>query len=75
MAVTSFIDIAYFKGWSSKIYVLSSILLLSIVAALFRQFSSTPDPRQPPIVASKVPLIGHLLGLIKHDAEYFGILM
>lgn len=75
MAAISFINIAHFKGWSANIYILSSILLLSIVSLLYRQLLSTRDPREPPIVASRVPVVGHLLGLIKHDAEYFGILM
>ncbi|KAL6228712.1 hypothetical protein BDW75DRAFT_250849 [Aspergillus navahoensis] len=30
------------------------------------------DPREPPEVYSRIPFIGHLLGLLGHGMEYFG---
>ncbi|KAL4984222.1 cytochrome P450 [Aspergillus falconensis] len=30
------------------------------------------DPREPPKVHSEIPLIGHLLGLLRHGMGYFG---
>lgn len=32
------------------------------------------DARQPPIVKSKIPVIGHLYGMLKHQSLYFEIL-
>lgn len=30
--------------------------------------------REPPSVSSKIPLVGHLMGLIQHGPRYFSML-
>lgn len=30
------------------------------------------DPREPPRVHAKVPLIGHLIGMIQYGVSYYG---
>lgn len=68
-------EVAYLKDGSSTLHILGLILLISTISLLFRQLTSSHDRREPPIIVAKVPLIGHLLGLIKHDAEYLSILI
>ena len=29
------------------------------------------DPREPPLVPSKIPLFGHLIGLVQRKNEYY----
>ena len=29
------------------------------------------DPREPPLVASTIPLVGHLISFLIHGIEYF----
>ena len=31
-------------------------------------------PGEPPLLNPRLPLIGHILGLMKHEATYFSIL-
>lgn len=31
------------------------------------------DPREPPRLQSRVPLIGHLIGLLHNGMKYYGI--
>ncbi|RDW93638.1 cytochrome P450 [Aspergillus mulundensis] len=32
------------------------------------------DPREPPVVGSTIPFVGHLIGLLRHGTGYFAIL-
>lgn len=38
------------------------------------QASNNRDPREPPLVKSKIPYIGHLLGMIIYQADYLQML-
>lgn len=31
------------------------------------------DPREPPRVSPSIPIIGHVLGLVRHGAKYYTI--
>ena len=72
------------SNWSSNLpstinesvnsYIFIIIALLVTGSVLLRRLSITRDHREPPIVGSRIPIIGHLLGLIRHDAEYLSIL-
>lgn len=42
------------------------LILLSSWSRLFGL-----DPKEPPEVSASVPFIGHLLGIIKYEADYF----
>ena len=50
-------------------------LVLGIVAALYflaeRLLSIKLDPKEPPLIAPKVPFIGHILGLIQYGTGYY----
>lgn len=48
--------------------------LAVIIAALTKLCYPTLDPSEPPVVLPKVPIIGHLLGIIQHQSNYHTIL-
>ncbi|KUJ10783.1 cytochrome P450 [Mollisia scopiformis] len=54
---------------------MSLILLISIVLLICyfisHRLSPEPDPREPPVISPQPPIIGHLLGLLKHQVFYF----
>ena len=49
--------------------LIASVVLISGVVVCFS--SSHPDPREPPIVSSTIPFIGHFLGLVKYGGAYY----
>ena len=38
---------------------------------LLRRIESRPDASEPPLISSKIPLVGHLFGLIWHVLPYY----
>ncbi|RMJ13686.1 hypothetical protein CDV36_006655 [Fusarium kuroshium] len=58
---------------SPKMYLTGLALLLS---AVFLQKLSSPglDEREPPLLKPGIPVIGHLIGMMKHHGGYFQIL-
>ncbi|KAE9379575.1 cytochrome P450 [Stipitochalara longipes BDJ] len=57
---------------NSNIYVLLiSGLALGTLVLWQLQSRRIRDPREPPMLPAKIPYIGHILGLIIHQAEYF----
>lgn len=55
-------------------YLTGLALLLS---AIFLQKLSSPgrDEREPPFLKPSIPVIGHIIGMIKHHGGYFQILL
>ncbi|PYI02046.1 cytochrome P450 [Aspergillus sclerotiicarbonarius CBS 121057] len=53
----------------------SRLLLLGLVAGLVFvvRCRRTRDPREPPAVGSKIPIIGHLVGLLWYGLPYFNM--
>lgn len=53
-------------------------LLFAITAALYgilRHFDRAQlDPREPPVVFSRIPLFGHIIGLVRYGSHYFEII-
>lgn len=53
-------------------------LLLALTAALYsilRQLDRVQsDPREPPVISSKIPFFGHIIGLIRYGSQYFEII-
>lgn len=48
---------------------------LAVVILLIRRLTSIKlAPGEPPLLKPRLPLIGHILGLIKHESDYFSIL-
>ena len=50
------------------IYIFVGLILLAYVGEYV--FAFRDDPREPTRLRSKVPLIGHVLGLIRHGPSY-----
>ncbi|KAJ7267023.1 cytochrome P450 [Mycena haematopus] len=56
------------EGWSSAAWV---IVALSVLFVGARKLSSRQlDPREPPVVNSAIPFIGHLLGMALYGGRY-----
>ncbi len=51
-------------------------LVVCLVLAVFLQRLSAIrlDPREPPVLKPGIPLVGHLLGLLRNKVDYFGML-
>jgi hypothetical protein len=51
-----------------------SVAVVALALFLWRFSASGLDPREPPEAVSKIPFIGHLIGMLKHENYYFEIL-
>jgi hypothetical protein len=49
-------------------------ILLALAIITYHILHSTQDSREPVILRSTVPFVGHLLGLFTHGVDYFRIL-
>ncbi|KAK4128071.1 hypothetical protein N657DRAFT_551291, partial [Parathielavia appendiculata] len=48
-----------------------AVAIAVILAALaFGALSPRLDPREPPLVKPGIPLVGHIIGLMRHQAQY-----
>lgn len=56
---------------STNPYSLGVILFITVAVLLWVWFREAPNAREPPTLHSKFPLIGHLLGIIQYEADYF----
>jgi hypothetical protein len=67
-----------FLGMSPSIDGYNIPLLLIFLAAaflLFWQFSGPPmDPREPPLLRPDIPVVGHLIGMMRKQMDYYAIL-
>ena len=52
------------------------VLLLGVIGyvALVHLFCPIYDPREPPVVSSLIPYVGHILGLLRYGQRYFELL-
>jgi hypothetical protein len=41
---------------------------------VWQRFAIPMDPREPPLVRPKIPFIGHLIGLMRHQTTYLQML-
>lgn len=48
-----------------------STLLVTFLIYLYRQSIPELDAKEPPLMLPRIPFIGHLIGLIKNQAEYY----
>lgn len=53
----------------------TQLLILAVVAAAgyLVYHGSMRDPREPPMVSSKIPIIGHLLGMMWYGLGYWNM--
>jgi hypothetical protein len=54
-----------------NLYVLAISWFVTLAVLSWLWFREVPDAREPPQLKSKIPLIGHLLGIMQYEAEYF----
>lgn len=60
-----------FDGYSMPLL----LLFLAAVFVLLRQlFEPRMDPREPPLLRPNIPFIGHLIGMVRNQMEYYAIL-
>ncbi|KAG0649367.1 Cytochrome P450 monooxygenase [Hyphodiscus hymeniophilus] len=55
----------------SSFYIYGTTLFIIIATISWIWFNGTSNTKEPPQISPKVPFIGHLLGIIQHQAEYF----
>ena len=61
---------------TSLLSVFITVLLLVVIVSVSFAYLLGPkyDPREPPVVSSLVPYVGHILGLLRYGLRYFEIL-
>ena len=58
-----------------QIALLLCLALATSVYFLIDRFLSTKhDPREPPLMAQKIPLVGHVIGLLRQKLKYYVLL-
>ena len=50
------------------------LLVVIVYVSLVYMFGPKYDPREPPVISSLVPFVGHILGLLRYGQRYFEIL-
>lgn len=64
-----------FSGIEGSMGGHAPLMVLSIVAAVFllawRSLRVQMDPLEPPSLKPRIPLIGHLAGMIRYHTVYF----
>ncbi|KAK2672903.1 Cytochrome P450, E-class, group IV [Fusarium oxysporum f. sp. vasinfectum] len=69
--LTSLVD---YRG--GNVTILSTTVLAIIVAFSLLNRLLTPriDPREPPVLKPSIPWVGHIIGIIRHQADYSRII-
>ena len=55
----------------SKYIYTGSLLLLTLLVVGFLNLSPEMDPREPPLLKPKIPVIGHIIGLLTEHTALF----
>lgn len=56
---------------AQSVTIAVAVVLLSL---LYRFSSPQMDPREPPAVKPVIPLVGHIVGLVRHGVDFFEVL-
>jgi hypothetical protein len=59
-----------FEG-TQNIALVAASCFIGITVLLWTWTRDVSDPREPPLLKPRFPVIGHLLGIMQHEAEYF----
>lgn len=67
---------AFRDAWvpAKGIVVGLSLLLAVLVAVVQRRLRVHLDPREPPMAPTKIPVIGHIIGLLWHGKKYYQVI-
>ena len=47
------------------------VALASVSLLVFLYWRRGHDPREPPLISPRIPIIGHALGIIRHGIPYY----
>ena len=64
-------DDGLLRGMSPTALTVACVVIPLVAFIIKAGYFMTLDPREPPLVRSKVPFIGHILGLITEESNYF----
>ncbi|KAH8892683.1 cytochrome P450 [Thozetella sp. PMI_491] len=67
-------DASSILGIASTTWLLALLGSTATLYLLRRSLATDLDPAEPPLLAPKIPLIGHILGLMRYQNDYFGVL-
>jgi hypothetical protein len=56
---------------SGNLYLFAATSFIAVAVISWLWINQSSDPKEPPQLYSKLPIIGHLLGMLHHEAEYF----
>ncbi len=63
------------RGQTGTAFTLTVPAIIAVIAFVCLRFwPSGLDPKEPQLIASKVPFIGHAIGMLRHQQRYFEIL-
>jgi hypothetical protein len=54
--------------------ITASITVVALALICWRMMASGLDPREPPEAISKIPFVGHLIGMFIYQIEYLEML-
>ena len=57
-----------------SVFVVILLLVVIVSVSFVYLFSPKYDPREPPVISSSIPYVGHILGLLRYGQRYFEIL-
>lgn len=55
--------------WSNTVPIVAVFAVL--VVLLDRVLRLRLDPREPPLISQKIPILGHLAGFLKYGSDYY----
>lgn len=58
---------------STPSYATAAVLVV-IATVMYVLSGPRIDDREPPVLKSKIPIVGHLIGMIRHQSAYFKVL-
>lgn len=57
---------------STAIWVLAPMVLAYLLYLRFLR--AKRDPREPPVISPTIPLIGHIIGLMRYGTDYYAMI-
>lgn len=56
-------------------FLLFSVVLIIIAYSTVQYFATRKvDPREPPVISSTLPYLGHILGVLQNGGKYYKII-
>ncbi|ETN43751.1 uncharacterized protein HMPREF1541_02910 [Cyphellophora europaea CBS 101466] len=52
---------------------LTAAILIGVGVVIHRLLGIDYDPREPPLIKSRIPYVGHILGMFRYGAKYFDV--